>query len=137
MAILELNWRPDRRQLTLFTLLWFPLFMALVGWIVFSRVHETAGLVIWGVGLGLALLGLLWPPLARAIYVGSLAVTAPIGFVVAHVVLAVVFYGLFTPIGLIARLFRRDPLRLRRTDETSYFVESRPRRSLDRYFRQY
>ena len=34
----------------------------------------------------------------------------PIGWTVSQVILAVMFYGLFTPIGLVFRLIGRDPL---------------------------
>jgi len=33
-----------------------------------------------------------------------------LGFVNSHILLALVFYLLFTPMGLVMRLFRRDPL---------------------------
>ena len=52
------------------------------------------------------------PPL-RPLFIGLSAVTMPIGIVVSYTVLAVVFYGVLTPIGLVMRLFGRDTMQRR------------------------
>jgi hypothetical protein len=50
----------------------------------------------------------------------------------------VVFYGVLTPIGLLMRLFGRDPLnRTFDRSATSYWIEHDPGSDLDRYFQQY
>ena len=47
--------------------------------------------------------------------------------IVSPVVLAILFYGVITPIGLLSRLFGHDPLR-RRIDRAapSYWIERKP-----------
>ena len=55
-------------------------------------------------------LGLIRPEWVRLIYVGWMVLAFPIGWTVSQVMLAVMFYGLFTPIGLVFRLLGRDPL---------------------------
>jgi hypothetical protein len=66
------------------------------------------------------------------------ALALPIGFAVGHVLLAAVWYGLFTPVGLIMRLLGRDPL-CRRPDREaeSYWRPRSPQRDVRRYFRQF
>ena len=44
------------------------------------------------------------------IYVGWMILAFPIGWTISQVILVVMFFGLFTPIGLIFRLLGRDPL---------------------------
>ena len=55
-------------------------------------------------------LGLIWPRLLRPIYVAWMVLAFPIGWTISQLILAVMFYGLFTPIGLVFRLIGRDPL---------------------------
>jgi hypothetical protein len=53
-------------------------------------------------------------------------------------VLAMVYYGIFTPIGLGLRLMGRDPLRRRFDPQArSYWVDRRAPADVKRYFRQF
>ena len=62
----------------------------------------------------------------------------PIGWTISHAVLALLYYLLFTPIGLIIRLFGRDPMQ-RRLDRSAatYWVPHNQDRDAGRYFRQF
>ena len=52
--------------------------------------------------------------------------------------MAVLFYGVFTPIGLFFRLIGRDPLHRRFQPEAdTYWVARRPATDVRRYFRQF
>ena len=46
--------------------------------------------------------------------------------IVSPVVLGILFYALFTPVGVIRRLFGADPLRLRRSQAESYWIKRDP-----------
>ncbi len=50
----------------------------------------------------------------------------PIGWVISHVILALVFYGLFTPLALVFRLIGRDALVLRRSPSARGYWQPRP-----------
>ena len=68
-------------------------------------------------------LGLVRPAWMRFIYVGWTVLAFPIGWTVSLIMLATMFFGLFTPIGLIFRLLGRDLLqRIRHPDLESYWV---------------
>ena len=54
----------------------------------------------------------------RLIYVGWMVLAFPIGWTVSQVMLALMFFGLFTPIGLVFRLIGRDPLQRTRPART-------------------
>ena len=61
----------------------------------------------------------------------------PIGWVLSHILLGVVFYFVVLPIGLLLRLARYDPL-TRKFDQkvTSYWIEREPSSDPRKYFRQ-
>jgi len=68
--------------------------------------------------LSLALLlvgavGTVSPPTVRGVYRVAMLITRPIGFVVAQVILALLYFLLVVPLGLLLRLFHHDPLRRR------------------------
>jgi NADH:ubiquinone oxidoreductase subunit 6 (subunit J) len=137
MAVIEINKNPSRRDLTVFGLL-LLLFTGLVGAGLYFRTgaHEAAR-IVWIAGAALVALYFAVPPIRRPIYLGWIYVTFPIGFVLSHVILGIVFYLVFTPLGLVMRLFGYDPLR-RKFDRAagSYWVAHDPHRP-GRYFYQY
>ena len=77
------------------------------------------------------------PPLRRFLFMAWLGAVFPIGWVLSHLLLAVVFYLVVTPIGLLLRLFRYDALR-RRFDRSaqSYWIERGSAPEPKSYFRQ-
>ena len=114
--MLPIDWNPGARELRSFTRIWFPLFVVMIGSVLRWRFHlPDASLWAWGVG---ALADL---RVARAVFVGLMVITYPIGLVVSTVALALLFYLVFTPLGWGMRLAGRDPLRLRtRADTTEW-----------------
>jgi hypothetical protein len=62
----------------------------------------------------------------------------PIGWTISQVVLALLFYGLFAPIGLVFRLIGRDPLhRARQPGKESYWTAKATPSDLRRYLKQF
>ena len=49
-----------------------------------------------------------------------------LGMIVSPIVLGLIFFGLFTPISLLMKLFRRDELRLKLTAQHSHWKERSP-----------
>lgn len=139
MSIIQINRNPDGRTLKLFGAAWM-LFMTLVGagcW--FQWQHETSAFVVWTLALIVPVIGWAAPTFMRLVYLGMSYAAWPIGFVVSHVILAMVYYVVLTPIGLAMRLAGRDPMNRRLDREaTSYWIE-RPSGPVDaeRYFRQF
>jgi len=136
--MISVQWNPGRKQLRQFAGIWFPAFCALVGWTVAKKTGQwhavEAGWVAAGI---LSLAGLIFPPLIRPVFVGLILLTYPIGWVVSHVLLGIIFYGVVTPIGLILRWSGHDPLSLKevpgsslwktpvgKTDPASYLRQS-------------
>ena len=134
----DLPLNPSTRTLRQFAGIWLAFFAALAGWSFFFRHHPPAALAFGALSLTIGPLGLWRPNLVRPIYVGWLVAAFPIGWTASHVSLAVVYYLMVTPLGLISRLLGRDRLSLRRKagDQTTWFplAESQDVR---RYFRQF
>jgi hypothetical protein len=88
------------------------------------------------VAVAVGVLGMIRPGLFRPIFVGAMMATFPIGWLVSRVVLAGLFYGLFTPLGLLFRLRGRDVLERRRPNRDSYWVPKETPADVRAYFRQ-
>ncbi len=121
MALIRVNWDPSERDLRFFG--WGLVLMAAgLGGALAWRARPMAGAAVGGV-LGLAgFATLLRPRLAgRRIYRAWMSVAWIIGTVLSSGVLALIYFGILTPIGLVMRLAGRDALGLRRRGET-YWV---------------
>jgi hypothetical protein len=94
---------------------------------------------LWiGLAASVGLAGLVWPRSIRLIYLACVLVTFPLGWCVSQALVALIFWGLFTPLGLIFRLRKRDPLQLRRQpDRTTYWTAPAQPLAVRDYFRQY
>jgi hypothetical protein len=134
--LIPINRNPSRRDLVVFGI-GLPILFGLLGWHRWSAGSHTAAQVLWGVGGALSLAFAAVPPLRRAIYVGWMLAVWPIGFVVSHVILAVIFFGVFTPVGVLLRLFGRDPM-TRAFDKSAatYWIPREGSREAESYFRQ-
>tara|TARA_R110002072_G_scaffold303094_1_gene493255 strand:+ start:66823 stop:67296 length:474 start_codon:yes stop_codon:yes gene_type:complete len=138
MAIVDINWNPSRKELKVFSLL-LPVFFSIVAWLAHDKgaTAETAWMIAGG-GTVVGGVGVFAPSFIRIVYVVWMAAVFPIGFVVSNVVLAVVFYGVVWPIGILMKLTGRDALQLRFDREAkTYWNVRQPVRDPRRYFRQY
>lgn len=136
MSLIRINPHPSRQQLRVFGLAWL-VFFAGGGVVAWSKAEPTLARGLWALAGGIPLVGLIFPRGLRLVYIALSYATYPIGFVVSHVVLAIIYYLVFTPIGLIMRRLRYDPL-TRRFDAkaTSYWqVRTNPKPTAS-YFRQ-
>jgi hypothetical protein len=136
--MIDKNREPSARDLRVFGLLLIG-FSGLLGGLVSWRFDAPrAAMGIAGAGLFLALLYHALPPLRRFIYLGWMKVTYPIGWTVSHLVLAVVFYLVVTPIGLLMRLFGRDRMHRRLDPKAStYWIPRASGVDPARIFRQF
>jgi len=134
--MIEINWHPDNRQVRNFgltSLVALPLAAAL--W--------TRG-SFWALGNAAAIGGLLaamaiaWPRGLRPLLVAINVVTAPLALAVHDLVLSLAFFVVVVPVGLVFRLFGRDPLQLKinRTAGTYWQAKKQPR-DVRSYFRRW
>ncbi len=138
MALIALNKNPSRRELFIFGAL-FALFFGLIGGLIWWRFQApTVAYVLWSVAAFITILFYAVRPIRKPSYLAWIHFGFPIGWVISHVAMALIYYLVFTPIGLIMRLFGRDPME-RRFDGSaaSYWVEHDPAGEPGRYFRQF
>jgi len=118
--------------------LWLAVFGGMATWQILDQGRTTSGTVLAVLAVAVGPLGLLRPRLIQPIYVAWMVLAFPIGWVVSHLILALIFYGLFAPISWLFRLIGRDALHRRRAPEqASYFVPKPAPASLSSYFHQY
>ena len=136
--MISIQWNPERKQLRQFAGIWFPAFCALVGWSIARKTGHWHDVEMgWIVASAISIAGLIFPPIIRPVFVGLILLTYPIGWVVSHVLLGLIFYGIVTPIGIILRLTGHDPLQINaplgnslwksptgKTDPASYLRQS-------------
>ncbi len=138
MALIELNKTPSRRELFIFGAL-FAAFFGLIGGLVWWKSESpTVAYILWSIAAFITILFYAVRPIRKPIYLGWIHLAYPIGWVISHTAMAVIYYLVFTPIGAIMRLFGRDPME-RRIDRSgaSYWVEHDPAGDPSRYFRQF
>ena len=144
MSLIEIDWNPDHPKLRQFSLIWLCGF-GIVGLFLAWRLgcfggagSWTTPLLLWSLAAAVGLLGLLFPRAVKPVYKAWMAVTFPIGWLLSHIFLAVIYYGAFTSLGLIFRLIGRDPLARHRTEKSdTYWIERSAKASAKRYFQQF
>jgi hypothetical protein len=139
--MIDIDWHPDRRKLRQFaaaSLLGFPM----LGWLVARWVPSVLPLfpvvaVAVAAGLVVGVTGLVHPPAVRPVYIALLALTWPLGLVLGVTVMAVIYFGVFTPAAVILRLTGTDPMQRPFTSGRTYWTRRRPPPPAATYFRQY
>jgi hypothetical protein len=118
--------------------LWLAFFGGLAAWQGLMRGRTGVALALAALAAVIGGIGLARPALIRPIFVGWMVLAFPIGWTVSLLMLGLVYYGLFLPIGLIFRLAGRDALRLRpRPGVATYWTPRPAPADVRRYFRQF
>jgi len=139
MKLLEVDWHPSSRMLRQFA--GFALIFALLFGLI---LHYKWGLSwrvaywTWAIGAGVCLLGQCAPKAVLPVYILLMAIALPIGAVISNLLMIAIYFVILTPIGLLLRLFRYDPMhRTFLPDQSSYWVVHQPFKDVQRYFHQY
>jgi hypothetical protein len=134
----DIQFRPTSKILRQFAGLWLICFSGLAIWEWLVRGHATWALVIAILAVTIGSLGLVWPQRVRPVYVAWMVLAFPIGWTISQLILAVMYYGLFTPIGLIFRLIGRDSLqRAHRPGLETYWAPKASPTDPRRYLKQF
>jgi hypothetical protein len=89
------------------------------------------------VAIAVGLMGLVRPPAVRLVFVGLAVISFPIGWLITRLLLAVNFYCVLTPLGLLLRLFGRDSVGGRfDSSHESYWTAKPAPAGIRSYFRQ-
>ncbi len=83
------------------------------------------------------MVGIAFPRALRPVFVAWMVIVFPVSWLTSHLILACLFYGLFTPLAFVFRLIGRDCLGLgRRPEQESYWVAKPTPENVRSYFRQ-
>lgn len=94
-----------------------------LGGISWWRGHEIPPRVLWVLGTCLLVPGLLFPAVLGPVHTGWMKMAAFLGHVNTRIILTLLYYLVFTPVGFLMSLFR-DPLdRSMKDKETSNWVK--------------
>ena len=138
MSLIHINHNPSRRQLNLFGGIWLVFFAVVGGLVLKGSGPMWAVVCIWVLAITVPMVGWISSPVMRVVYVGMAYLTLPIGLVVSFLIMAIVYYILITPIGVLMRWFGYDPMHRRLERGTkSYWYERTEHDELKRYFRQF
>jgi hypothetical protein len=135
--VIGLNLQPDNRMLRQFGGLCALVFGGAGLWSAATTGFGARAVILLAVGMGGGFLGLLRPSLLRPVFVGWMVLAFPIGWLVSHLLLGLLFFGVFTPVGLLLRTFGKDSLRLQRGAASSLWQDRAQESDLRRYLRQY
>lgn len=138
MAIVEIKLEPTKNDLRWFGLVVLA-FFALLGGIIWLRTGSwPVTRVLWLVGGFGSLVYYSVRPLRRLMYVAWMRAVYPLGLTISHLILGTVYFLLVTPLGLLLRAVRGDPLhREFDPDAASYWNPHEPSSDPARYFRQF
>ena len=139
MAIIQLKNDPSVRELKQFAAIWFPALLAVIGSIIYFKADRPD--IALGISIPLlvvSIVGFFVPRLIRPIFVGLIYLTFPIGCIVSFFILAIVYYLVITPVGLLMRCIGHDPMqRKAQPDAKTYWKPRKSDEDISRYFRQF
>jgi hypothetical protein len=126
LKILELG----KKKLRSFGLLVGGIFLLISGWIFYSkngvppeRINYTFAYIFLGIGGILFLCGLLFPLILKTPYKIWMGLAIAMGWVVSRILIMILYYIVVTPLGIAAKLFRKEFLDLKfRDNKDSYWV---------------
>ncbi len=129
---------PSRKVLRQFAGTWLVLFLGISAQKQFLQSRPGAALA-WAVAaLIVGIPGLVRPALVRWAYSGSMVLAFPVGWCVSNCILAALYFGVITPIGLVRRCLGHDELGRRPDSGRGTFWDPKPApRDVSSYFRQY
>ncbi len=137
MKFSDIPRNPDNSMLCQFAGLWILFFGAIALSQHFRSQNTTVAIVVGTLALVVGVPGLFFPRLLKPIFVGWMMLVFPVGWLVSHVILFLIYWSLFVPIGFILRRMGHDPLRLRKPAVESYWEQKTQQTKLRRYLKQF
>ena len=134
----DLPFKPTARALRQFAAAWLVFFLAVGVYRYVVRGQHQAGIAIGAMAIVFGVTGLIKPAAVRWLFVGATVLTFPIGWVVSQIMLAVMFYGIITPLAVLFRIRGRDLLsRKPAPNRPSFWTPKHTPEDMGAYFRQY
>src|SRR5690349_17285283 len=126
MPLIEFKGNPTPKELRQFGLLWLPGICLVLAAVAGFRSQTAWAAALAAGGVFSLLIGIWHPRTLRPVYVLWMALAFPFGWLLTHLLLAAIYVLLMTPIGLILRIVRRDPLAREFEHEAQSYWTPRP-----------
>lgn len=138
MTLLNRNKQPTRRELNIFGAILLAFGLIIAGLFFVFTASRTAVAIIVAVSLAVTVIYYALPPLRPMVYDAWMAMFYPVGWLLSHALLAITYFGVITPIGVVMRIAGYDPLR-RKLDPSreSQWSEHSSDQDTRRYFQQF
>jgi hypothetical protein len=118
----HVQWDPSRTELRKFgraMLIGFAVIGLIAAWR--QGGFGPATFTLWSIGAGLAGAALV-PGVGKVAYLAIYVVTGIIGFVISRIILTLIFFLLFTPLGLLLKAMGKDFLHAKRDPAGSEWI---------------
>ena len=134
----DLPLKPTARALRQFAGAWLIFFLAAGVHRYVARGQHEVGIAVCVMALVVGGIGLIRPAAVCWLFVGATVLAFPIGWVVSQIMLAVMYYGIITPLAVWFRIRGRDLLsRKPAPNRPSFWMPKRTPEDMGAYFRQY
>ena len=133
----RINWQPDRKELQRFAaamLIGFSLLALLSAWR--AKGIGQSSIVLTAIGVSLAIAAFI-PKLGRVAYLAVYLPTSVVGHIVSSIVLTLIFFLVFTPLGLVMRFMGKDFLQQRRPKQQAGWKRVATVKTEESYYRQF
>ncbi len=138
MAVVKINWSPDEKMLGQFAEFGMFIMGLVAAPLMLYRGYTSVAIAFWAAAILLRLVSLVKIAWVKPAFIGLSVITWPIGWVISHTALAIVYYGVFTPMALFFRLIGRDAMdRKFDPNAKTYWEPYNPNQGPARYLRQF
>lgn len=136
--MIDLNLTPNRKELRQFSIALIVATAAVGGLLWWKLGPNPWSKGLWVGGPIAGVLGLAVPIAIKPLFIALSVAAFPIGIVIGTLALAIVYYLMVTPIGLVFRLIGHDPLDRRFDPSAStYWITRKQRQGVAKYFQQF
>lgn len=137
MTLVKINRHPSARLLRQFGLICF-VFLSGFGAIALWRGSPPTAIALWIIAVTVVLVGGLAPLRLRVLYLLLSYVALPVGFVVGYLSLAMVYFLVITPIGVVLQWTGHDAMSRKRNASVASYWSRRPEPpEATSYYRQF
>ena len=143
MPFVQLNWKPNRKELRQFGAIFMGGFV-LIGlvkylwpfeWLIDK--NETLGAWLIGIGIVVGAIGLTGSRLALPLYWAWLGIAFVLGNIMSRVIITLIYFLIFTPMRFLGFLAGRDKLQLKKPRTSSYWSDISLPKEIEKYERQF
>ena len=143
MPFVQLNWKPNRKELRQFGAIFMGGFV-LIGlvkylwpfeWLIDK--NETLGAWLIGIGIVVGAIGLTGSRLALPLYWAWLGIAFVLGNIMSRVIITLIYFLIFTPMRFLGFLAGRDKLQLKKPQTNSYWSDISLPKEIEKYERQF